>query len=166
MTSKSTTTYLFDWGDTLMVDFKHFEGKMCDWPEVRLVEHAETVLSTLSRNHQIYLATNARDSSLTDIQRCFERVGLAQYLSGYFCYDTLGVGKGSDQFFTRIIDHLDIPPNQIVMVGDNYQTDVESAIKAGIYGIWFNPLGHETQGTLPSNVQQIHHLSELLNPVL
>lgn len=27
-------TYLFDWGDTLMVDFPDQEGKMCNWSKV------------------------------------------------------------------------------------------------------------------------------------
>jgi putative hydrolase of the HAD superfamily len=32
--------YLFDWGDTLMVDRQDRAGEMCDWPEVEAVAGA------------------------------------------------------------------------------------------------------------------------------
>jgi len=87
--------YLFDWGDTLMVDFPDQKGKMCDWDEVQAVNGAHEILENLSREHLIYVATNAADSSENDIKLAFERVGLAQFLAGYFCKANLGLGKGS-----------------------------------------------------------------------
>ncbi|TOF26880.1 hydrolase, partial [Vibrio parahaemolyticus] len=32
--------YLFDWGDTLMIDFPDQIGKMCDWVNVQAVNGA------------------------------------------------------------------------------------------------------------------------------
>ena len=72
--------YLFDWGDTLMVDFPGMAGKMCDWTVVETVEGAREVLAVLSQKARIYVATGAADSTESEIKRAFERVGLSQRL--------------------------------------------------------------------------------------
>ena len=84
--------YLFDWGDTLMVDIPGQAGKMCDWPEVKTVDGAAETLARLSQSSRIYVATNAVESTPDDIERAFERVGLSQFISGYFCRAILGIG--------------------------------------------------------------------------
>ncbi len=74
-----TKVYLFDWGDTLMIDFPDQTGKMCDWENVQAVNAALQTLEALSKQHQIYVATNAADSTESDIKLTFDRVGLSLY---------------------------------------------------------------------------------------
>ena len=38
--------YLFDWGDTLMVDFPNASGKMCDWVTVEAIIGANDTLAS------------------------------------------------------------------------------------------------------------------------
>lgn len=95
------TTYLFDWGDTLMVDFPDATGKMCDWNHVEAISGAQETLAELSRNFQIYVATGAADSSEQDIRNAFQRVGLDTFINGYFCKENLGVDKDSPDFLLR-----------------------------------------------------------------
>ncbi|MCL2914522.1 HAD family hydrolase [Shewanella corallii] len=154
-----STVYLFDWGDTLMVDFPGQSGKMCDWTEVQAVSGAVEVLECLSRSNTVYVATNAADSSEADIQSAFERAGLSRYISGYFCKSNLGIGKGSPEFFEKIVNLLDVSPQAVVMVGDTYDKDIEPAVTAGITAIWFNPKKSDFQAS--PGVRQIQHLSEL-----
>lgn len=80
--------YLFDWADTLMVDFPEQKGKMCEWDTVQAVDGAVQTLKQLSQTSHIYVATNAADSSEIDIKLAFERVGLSPYIKGYFCKAT------------------------------------------------------------------------------
>jgi putative hydrolase of the HAD superfamily len=68
-----------------MVDFPSVPGKMCDWEVVEAVNGAKEVLEALSKHSQIYVATGAADSTELEIKRAFERVGLNQFISGYFC---------------------------------------------------------------------------------
>ena len=154
-----TKIYLFDWGDTLMIDFPGQRGKMCDWVTVQAVNGALDVLRKLSLNNNVYVATNAADSSENDIKNAFNRVGLSQYISGYFCKANLGIGKGTSEFFERIIERLNVDAKSVVMVGDTYDKDIEPAITVGIEVIWFNPTkqSHSTA----HNVKQISHLSEI-----
>ena len=82
--------YLFDWGDTLMVDFAGVPGKMCDWDVVEVVDGARETLKCLSKTSKIYVATGAAQSTETEIQQAFERVDLNPFISGYFCEANLG----------------------------------------------------------------------------
>ncbi|WP_273024222.1 HAD family hydrolase [Rheinheimera sp.] len=129
--------YLFDWGDSLMVDYPQYSGKMYDWPEVSTVVGAQEVLSFLAQRHKLYVATNAAESTEQDIRNAFMRADLAQYISGYFCKATLGLGKGSPEFYLRIASTLAVKPTQLIMVGDSLDKDILPAIAAGLTAVWF-----------------------------
>jgi len=150
--------YLFDWGDTLMVDFPDNPGKMCDWDTVELVDGAHETLEFLSESAIIYIATAAAESTERDIQKAFERVGLNKFISGYFCKANLGFSKGDPGFLPAIINKLDKPPSHIAMVGDNFAKDVVPAVDAGIKAIWLTNTGN---GSVPDGVQTIRQLREL-----
>ncbi|MDN3617285.1 HAD family hydrolase [Vibrio gallaecicus] len=154
-----TKIYLFDWGNTLMVDFPDQKGKMCDWVKVQAVDGALRTLQELSKSHRVYIATNAADSSEADIKLSFDRVGLSPYISGYFCKANLGIGKGTSEFFHKIINVLNVEPQSIIMVGDTYEKDIEPAISVGIEAIWFN--SKCTNHSVSKGVKQINHLLEL-----
>lgn len=150
--------YLFDWGDTLMVDFPSVTGKMCDWEVVEAVNGAKEALEALSKHSQIYVATGAADSTELEIKRAFERVGLNQFISGYFCKANLGLSKGTPEFLNSILEKLKIPSENVAMVGDNFEKDIKPAISAGIQSFWFT---RNDIKSVPNNVKVIKQLSEL-----
>ncbi len=154
-----TKVFLFDWGDTLMIDFPDAHGKMCDWETVKAVDGAEEMLKALSEYCAIYIATNAQDSNELEIEQAFKRAGLSAYLSGYFCQSNLGLTKGSPEYYLAIAEHLDTSPEYITMVGNSYHTDIQPALRAGFNCIWFNPSHHPEP--LENAVEQIAHLSDL-----
>ncbi len=127
---------LFDWGDTLMVDFPEYQGKMIDWPRLEVTQDAALVLSELSQSHQLYVATNAQDSNEDEIRATFERVGLDKYLLGYFCFDTLKISKYQQEYYTKIAEQLGCPTEHLVMIGDNFAKDIEPAQRAGCVTVW------------------------------
>ncbi|MEH6473091.1 MAG: HAD family hydrolase [Halopseudomonas sp.] len=140
--------YLFDWGDTLMVDFPESSGKMCDWKQVQAVEGAADALKHLSQLATLYVATGAADSSETEIRTAFECVGLDRYLSGYFCQANLGASKGTPAFLPRILQHLNAPADQVTVVGDSFDKDIVPALAIGINAIW---LTTEQEATTPAH---------------
>ncbi|WP_375058237.1 HAD family hydrolase [Zobellella sp. DQSA1] len=151
--------YLFDWGDTLMVDFPDYQGKMCDWPRVQAVAGAREVLEALSRTHRIYIATGAADSSASEIEMAFERVGLSGHISGYFCMSNLGVPKDGPAFYERILARLGVAADQVTMVGDSLEKDILPALAAGLGAVWFSR--HAAPRGPGAGVVQIRALSEL-----
>jgi putative hydrolase of the HAD superfamily len=130
--------YLFDWGDTLMVDFPGVPGKMCDWETVEAVEWAEEALKVISKKAKVYIATGASESTETEIKKALNRVNLDKYITGYFCKSNLGTGKGNPAFFSSILTKLGKQASQVTMVGDSLKKDIEPAQKIGIHVIWFS----------------------------
>lgn len=153
--------YIFDWGDTLMVDFPGSKGPMYLWEKVAAVPGAIETLAVLHRQAGCYLATNAQDSKEQDVVRALERVGLAEYLAGVFCFDNLGCRKPSAAFFNTMLARIGADARKTVMVGDSLDTDIAGALDAGLHGIWFNPDGRE--GRL-EGAGEIRSLQELIEP--
>lgn len=154
-----TKVYLFDWGDTLMVDIPGQTGKMCDWPEVKAIDGAVETLARLSLTSKIYVASNAIESTPDDIERAFERAGLSPYICGYFCRANLGIGKGSPAFYETILDKLGIEAHEATMVGDSYDNDVAPALVAGLSAAWLKP--GESHGESKANLRIVGNLREV-----
>ncbi|PNH96318.1 HAD family hydrolase [Vibrio diazotrophicus] len=153
-----SSIYLFDWGDTLMVDYVDAIGKMCDWPSVKAVDGALETLEILARKHDIYVATNAADSREQDIKAAFQRVGLAPFIKGYFCFENIGLNKQDPDFYIRIANKLGVPPESITMVGDNEVNDIATAVKAGLNAVWLSHSGakHSSYRTITSLTELTH----------
>jgi len=155
-----TKIYLFDWGDTLMVNPPEMKGKMCLWEHVEAIGGALEMLTMLSQQGcKLYVATGAGDSSMEDIRIAFERVGLDTFISGYFCQANLGIGKGTAAYYQAIIEKLDTKASEVTMVGDLMHRDILPAIEAGLNAIWFTP--HLSTREMSDDYQQILSLSEL-----
>lgn len=122
-----------------MVDFPDQPGKMCDWPKVEVVQGARECLHQLSDQAKLYVATGAAESTEAEIKQVFERVDLAQYISGYFCKANLGISKGHENFLPEILARLKVSATQVAMVGDSYERDIKPALAAGLAPIWLNP---------------------------
>jgi putative hydrolase of the HAD superfamily len=150
---------LFDWGDTLMRDFKEFSGPMKGWPMVEAVPGAAEMLAALHPDWILAVATNADVSDEADIREALQRVDLDRWLDRIYCFKTIGHRKPSLEFFSYILDDLGLSPDQVVMVGDNYEADVLGANASGVQAVWFNERDEvNRQGKL---VKTIHTLSEL-----
>ncbi|TFH90578.1 HAD family hydrolase [Vibrio ouci] len=150
--------YLFDWGNTLMVDFPVQKGKMYLWPHVEAVEGAEETLKYLSQSSAIYIATSAQDSSESEIQQAFQRVGLDTYISGYFCKANLGLEKQDPEFYRAIINSVGQPASDVTMVGDSLEKDIYPAKAAGLNTV----LLHNQNTALPEATLRIEYLRELI----
>ena len=156
--------YLFDWGDTLMVDFPNAKGKMCDWEVVEVIYGAKETLAALSTRAKIYIATGAADSTELEIKKAFDRVDLNKYISGYFCEANVGLAKGTPEFINAILAKLkqtktSVSPDNIAMVGDNFDKDIKPAISAGIQTFWIT---EKNRASLPNNATVIKQLSDLI----
>ncbi len=150
--------YLFDWGNTLMVDFPGVPGKMRDWDVVQAVDGAKEALSCLSKKADLYIATGASESTESDIKAAFSRVALDHYITGYFCKANLRIEKGTSDFLMKILTNLSILPEQATMVGDSYDKDIQPALDVGMNAVW---LSETSADTMPDNVRVIRSLVEL-----
>jgi putative hydrolase of the HAD superfamily len=128
---------LFDWGDTLMVDFPEYDGPMATWPRVQAVSGAREALQQLRHEGwRTALATNAADSEEPEIRAALTRAGLGDLIDQVYCSRRVGHSKPSPEFFAFIIRDLGVDASELVMVGDSFMCDVEGALRAGIRAVW------------------------------
>ena len=151
--------YLFDWGDTLMVDFPSEDGPMYKWSKVAAIVGAEELLRELSKTACCYVATNAKASTEADIRKALARVGLDKYIKGIFCFRGLGFEKPSKEFFSSILASLNSEKNEIVMVGDSLENDINGALNFGFDAIWFNPMKKK----IPKGISSVDSLKRIIN---
>lgn len=155
-----TDTIVFDWGNTIMKDFK-MEGPMVDWPQVEALEGADQILSTLKRDYRLILASNAQQSSAEQIRKALTRVDLDQYFDHIFTFHELGYLKPQIEFFTSLQSRIVGQSNAMMMVGDDYQKDILPAFQAGWRTVWFNPENKMAAAHLPLHHIEIDHLKKL-----
>ena len=158
-TMKQYKHYLFDWGDTLMVDFPSENGPMYQWSKVEAVKGSQDLLLELSKTANCYVATNAKASSEIDIRKALARAGLDEYIKGIFCFPSIGFEKPSKAFFSRISASLNSEQNEIVMVGDSLENDIRGALDFGFDAIWFNPMKKK----IPKGILSVESLKQIVN---
>jgi putative hydrolase of the HAD superfamily len=154
---------LFDWGDTLMRDFPAYSGPMVTWPVVETLPHVKEVLAELCSQWLLALATNAMDSDEETIRAALHRGGLSVFLDRIYCYRKVGHKKPSREFFAFIVENLRLEPLALVMVGDDFATDVLGAKRAGIRAIWVNEHSAEKrEGAMYRTIHEFRALPQVL----
>ena len=77
----------------------------------------------------------------------------------------VGYVKPHPRPFETAIKMLDLPPNEIVFVGDNWLADIQGAKRAGMQAIWSRQFATpEKFEPKPGDIEpnaQIDHLTEL-----
>jgi len=155
---------LFDWGDTLMRDFKEYTGPMKDWPRVEALPGAAEMLAALHPDWTLALATNADVSSEADIRAALQRVALDRWLDRIYCFKKIGYKKPSREFYRYIRADLKLPPQSLCMVGDSYEADVLGANACGLRAIWFNEHSlEEREDAMHRTIHTLSALPEVLN---
>ena len=150
---------LFDWGDTLMQVYPQYSGAMVNWPEVAALPGAVETLAVLHSGYHLAVATNAQDSDETEIWAALQRVDLAEHLDKVYCFRSVGFCKPSQEFFHFILKDLDLLPEEVIMVGDDWEVDVQGAVQSGLRAIWLNI--RSTEHCSGSGYQTIHSLLDL-----
>jgi FMN phosphatase YigB (HAD superfamily) len=162
--SEMIKAVLFDWGNTLMIDFPDQTGPMYRWSKIQAVKNAEACLSKISEEMPCYIATNAKDSTKEDIYKALHAVQIGKYITNIFCFKEIGYEKPTRDFFNSILDKLSLAPHEVVLVGDDREKDFNGARRIGIYGILFD-LDNTNPGVEPriKDLMEIHTIIHTLN---
>ncbi len=154
---------VFDWGDTLMRVFPDQGGAMRNWEQVEMIPFADHTLAYLAKQTPIFVATNAQDSSAEDVRAALDRVNLGKYIQKIVTSADLGTKKPDALFFTQISNDLQIAPDQLIYIGDDYQKDILPAWSAGWQTCWFNPSNLFAKAHYPVHQYECFQLNELPN---
>lgn len=152
---------VFDWGDTLMVNFPQYPGPMVDWPEVKAVAGAYDALKQLQGDYELVVATSALDSDSSQVRAALERVGLAGFFSQIFSRHELGSAKPAPEFFQAVQQNINRRPSELLMIGDSLEKDIFGAFKADWKSFWYNPQHMSCPGLLPLHDAEIYTMADL-----
>jgi len=107
---------------TAIVQMLDIGKEMLEAP-VELIDGVETVLKTLKGKYRLVLATKG---DLLDQERKLEKSGLANY---FHHIEIMSEKKLPN--YKRLIQHLDIPPNEFLMIGNSLKSDVLPVLEIG-----------------------------------
>jgi FMN phosphatase YigB (HAD superfamily) len=154
---------VFDWGDTLMRDFKEFNGPMHLWPEVAAMPGALDALQVVGNGRVIAVATNAIDSREEEIRLALGRASLDSLINKVYCFRKIGFLKPARGFFNYILNDLSLDPSELIMVGDDFEKDILGANRCDIYGFWLNLNSQELRaGKRYDTIQSLNELPSFI----
>jgi len=159
--NEQLTTLVFDWGDTLMVNYPQYDGPMLYWPKVDATPGSLEALQSLHGRYRIVVATNAEASTAEQIRAAFERVGLDGYIDDIYTMHELKARKPEGRFYEAIERLTGACHRQVIMIGDHYYADVLGARQMHWPAIWYNPYRIACPGGLPVHNAEIVHLAQL-----
>lgn len=90
---------------------------------VELLDGVETVLTALQGKYRLVLATKG---DLLDQERKLEKSGLADYF-----HHIEIMSEKKEPNYKKLIQHLDIPPNEFLMIGNSLKSDVLPVLELG-----------------------------------
>lgn len=112
-------------------------------------DDAIPTLQVLSKsNHRMGIISNGSDDLNT--YELLEKAKLRSYFEFILSSAAFGKRKPYPVIFQAALDHFQIPPEQTVMVGDNYEADILGARQLGMNTIWIT-----RRISLPSNDPRI-----------
>ena len=122
-----------------------------------LLEGAEDVLQTLSKQYTLCLATNGLKS--IQVGRTREIIG---YFKKLYVSEELGVIKPLPAFFEGILSDLGAKKEECLMIGDSLSSDIAGANAVGMDCVWLNRKGKEND-TPFSPTYEITSLREIFS---
>ena len=104
-----------------------------------LLPGAEELCRVLSRDHRLYLLTNA----VASVQKArFANSAIAPYFQGAFISEEVGVGKPDPAYFEYVFRAVPgLARDNALVIGDSLTSDIQGANNAGLPCCWFNPKG-------------------------
>ena len=98
-------------------------GKQMLAAPVELLDGVETVLTALQGKYRLVLATKG---DLLDQERKLEKSGLADYF-----HHIEIMSEKKEPNYKKLIQHLDIPPNEFLMIGNSLKSDILPVLELG-----------------------------------
>ncbi|MCV6631582.1 MAG: HAD hydrolase-like protein [Flavobacteriaceae bacterium] len=134
-------------------------GKRMINHRVELLEGVEEVLASLSDNYRLLLLTKG---DLLDQERKLEKSGLEAYFNHV---EVLSEKKEAN--YARLLDHLQIPVEEFLMIGNSLKSDVLPLVNIGAQAVhvpfhttWQHELVDEDNVT--DNYLKIHEIKNIL----
>ncbi len=124
-----------------------------------LIDGASEVIEKLSKRYKLAIVTNG----LTCVQeKRFAESSIGKYFEDYFISEKMGIAKPSGKYFDIVFNAIGNPAKpEVLIIGDNLNSDILGGVNYGVDTCWFNPDKSENARNLKINYE-ITNLKELL----
>jgi FMN hydrolase / 5-amino-6-(5-phospho-D-ribitylamino)uracil phosphatase len=85
-----------------------------------------------------FLASRLPLVALSNGNADLQRIGLGSYFKASISAQAFGVGKPDPRIFQAAADAAQVPPQQVLHVGDDATMDVLGALDCGMQAVWIN----------------------------
>jgi 2-haloacid dehalogenase len=122
------------------------------------MEGAREALDVLKRNHRLAILTNG----LQAVQRSrLARSEIRTHISDIIISEEIGCAKPAREYFDVAFARLGQPSRrEVLMIGDNWASDIQGAMQYGLDTCWYNP-GHQLRPDGPGPTFEVASLREL-----
>ena len=121
--------------------------------------NAKAVLDYLNNKYKLIIITNGFE----EIQSVkLSSSGIAGYFHNVVTSETAGHKKPAKEIFEYALNANKLTPNEVIMVGDNLNTDIKGAYNAGIDSAYFNPAKKPHQHKMKYEISDLIELKSIL----
>ena len=100
-----------------------------------VIPHAHEVLAELANRYNLYILSNG----FSELQaRKMQSAGIGHYFDGVVLSDGIGVNKPHRAIFEHALCVAGVTADRALMIGDNYEVDIEGALAVGIDQVFYN----------------------------
>lgn len=128
--------------------------------QTSLIPGAWEILQYLSEKYELCLITNG----ISRVQhRRISKIGLDRYFHHVVISEEIGISKPDQEFFLHTLEEIGNPDKrEILIIGDNLNSDIQGGLNAGMDACWFNPNCYPVPAHI-SPTYIISQLTELIN---
>ncbi len=119
-----------------------------------LFEGTVDVLNYLQSKYQLHIITNGFEEAQ---HKKMISSNIHHYFKTITAAETTGVKKPNPVIFDYALNLANAKPTESLMIGDNYEADIQGALNVGYDAIFFN----YRNDSVADDIKQIKHLSEL-----
>lgn len=115
-----------------------------------------STLDYLQDRYRLHIVSNG----FKEVQyKKMQHSGLYKYFDTIFLSDIIGVHKPNPDFFAHVFTKIPAQKNECLVIGDNFEADIEGAMNFGIDQVFYSPETVEINSPTPTYV--IRDLAEL-----
>ena len=134
----------------------------CDNAARSCIDEARPMLEQLNEHYPMMLVSNFYGN----IDEVLRDYGIRHLFKGIIESAVVGSRKPNPTLFRLGVDALELPPEQVLVVGDSLRKDIEPAEQLGCHVLWLKGKGWtdaEDQQTHPHTITRIGEVTEWIN---